>query len=223
MSYTLILANLAPLFLGLGAIAAFCWFLDNLMGDTYRPNSSNKTEEPEKGKTEPAIDWRRGIVRLIGLIGIPTGILCFASLVSIILNPGLTPYGDLLTLFLLAWMGIALFLTPINKLPWAALIGLAAGIIAVIAVIAFAPIIPEIITQQIPLKYILIGIFIIVGVIVFTLFKWAENILDLITTIMGSRPFLLILSFIAIAQAIALPLVFILFGGAGGILWFFIH
>lgn len=223
MSWSIILANLAPLFLGLGAIAAFSWFVDALMGDTYRPSKSGKENESEEGKSGSTIDWRRGIVRLIGLIGIPMGILCFASLVSLILNPGLTPYGDPLTLFLLAWMGIALFLTPINKLPWAALIGLVAGIIAVIAVIAFAPLIPGFIIEQISLKWILIGIFIIVGVVVFTLFKWAENILDLITSILGSRPFLLLLTFIGLAQAIALPVVFIAFGGAGGILWFFIH
>ncbi|MFX1509495.1 MAG: hypothetical protein ACFFBR_04220 [Promethearchaeota archaeon] len=223
MSWTILLANLAPLFLGLGAVAAFCWFLDNLMGETYRSSNSGKADEEGKSEPEPTIDWRRGIVRLIGLIGIPMGILCFVSLASILLTPGQNIYGDPLTLFLLAWMGIALFLTPINKLPWAALIGLAAGLIAVIAVIALAPLIPEIITQQIPLKYILIAIFIIVGVVVFTLFKWAENILDLITSILGSRPFLLILTFVALAQAIALPIVWIVFGGMGGILWFFFH
>jgi len=223
MSWTLLLANLAPLFLGLGAMAAFAWFLDNLMGEAYRPGNSGKEEEEGKGNSAPTIDWRRGIVRLIGLIGIPMGILCFASFAAILLTPGQNLWGDPLTLFLLAWMGIALFLTPINKLPWAALIGLAAGLIAVIAVVALAPVIPEIITQQIPLKYILIGIFIIVGVVVFTLFKWAENILDLITTIMGSRPFLLILTFLAIAQAIALLVVWFVFGAQGGLIWFFFH
>ena len=90
-------------------------------------------------------------------------------------------------------------------------------------IIALAPLIPGFITEQIPLKYILIGMFIIVGVVVFTLFKWAENILDLVTTIMGSRPFLLILCFIALAQAIALPVVWFAFGAPGGILWFFFH
>jgi hypothetical protein len=223
MSWTIILANLAPLFLGLGAIASFAWFLDNLMGNTYRPGSSSKDDEEGKGESEPTIDWRRGLVRLIGLIGIPMGILCFVSFAAILLTPGQSLWGDPLTLFLLAWMGIALFLTPINKLPWAALIGLVVGVIAVIAVIALAPVIPEIITQQLPLKYILIGVFIIVGVVVFTLFKWAENILDLVTTIMGSRPFLLILFFLGLAQAIALPVVWLAFGGIGGILWFFFH
>jgi hypothetical protein len=223
MSWTIILANLAPLFLGLGAVAAFAWFLDALMGDTYRPSSGGKDEEEGKGQSDSAIGWRRGIVRLIGLIGIPMGIMCFVSFAAILLTPGLSLWGDPLTLFLLVWMGIALFLTPINKLPWAALIGLVAGIIAVIGVIAFAPLIPGFITEQIPLKYILIGMFIIVGVVVFTLFKWAENILDLVTTIMGSRPFLLILCFIGLAQAIALPAVWIAFGAPGGILWFFFH
>jgi len=223
MSWTLLLANLAPLFLGLGAMAAFAWFLDNLMGEAYRPGNSGKEEEEGKGNSAPTIDWRRGIVRLIGLIGIPMGILCFASFAAILLTPGQNLWGDPLTLFLLAWMGIALFLTPINKLPWAAIIGLAEDLIEVIAVVALAPVIPEIITQQIPLKYILIGIFIIVGVVVFTLFKWAENILDLITTIMGSRPFLLILTFLAIAQAIALLVVWFVFGAQGGLIWFFFH
>ena len=82
MSWTVILANLAPLFLGLGAAAAFAWFLDALMGDTYRP-SSGKDEEG-KGESETTIGWRRGIVRLIGIIGIPMGILCFVSFAAII-------------------------------------------------------------------------------------------------------------------------------------------
>ncbi|MFX0169640.1 MAG: hypothetical protein ACFE89_09845 [Candidatus Hodarchaeota archaeon] len=221
MSVTLILANLAPLFLSIGSIAAFAWFLDALMGPTYRTSNSNNDEESEK-ENKPAISWRRGIVRLIGLLGIPMGILCFASLASILLTP-FHPFGDLLTLFLLAWTGIALFLTPINKLPWAALIGLVAAIIAVIAVTLTAPVIPEFITTYIPLKYILIAVFLIVGILVFSLFRWAENLLDLATGILGSRPMLLILTFIGLAQAIALPIVFILFGGGGGILWFFIH
>lgn len=216
MSWTLILANLAPLFLGLGAVAAFSWFVDVLMGEVYRPSKSSKEETTEKEEQPDAIDLRRGIVRLVGLLGIPFGVLCFTSLISILLNPG-HPYGDILTLSLLAWTGIALFLTPISKLPWAALMGLAAGIIAVIAVIIIAPIIPAFITEQIALKWILIGVFIFVGVIVFGLFKWAESLLELICTILGSRPLLLILSFIGVIQAIAL----IFLGGSGGILWLF--
>lgn len=223
MSLTLILANLAPLFLALGSIAAFAWFLDSLMGPAYRPSSGSKDEEESEKPADPGIDWRRGIVRLIGLIGIPMGILCFASLVSILLNPGMTPYGDPLTLALLTWVGVAMFLTPINKLPWAALIGLVAGIIAVIITASLSPMIPDWITGQIPLNYVLIAIFIFVGVIVFTLFRWAENILDLLTTVLGSRPALLLLTFIAMAQAIALPVVWLVFGGVGGLLWFFIH
>jgi hypothetical protein len=34
---------------------------------------------------------------------------------------------------------------------------------------------------------------------------------------------LLLLAFIAMAQAIALPVVWLAFGGGGGLLWFFIH
>jgi hypothetical protein len=218
LSWTLILANLAPLFLGLGAVAAFSWFVDVLMGEVYRPSKSNEEETTEKEERTDAIDWRRGIVRLIGLLGIPFGVLCFISLISILLNPG-HPYGDMLTMCLLAWTGIALFLTPISKLPWAALMGLAAGIIAVIAVTIVAPLIPEFIIEQIALKWILIGVFIIVGVLVFGLFKWAESLLELVCTILGSRPLLLILSFVGVIQAIAL----IFFGGNGGILWLFIH
>ncbi len=222
MSWTLLLANLAPLFLGLGALATFSWFIDGLMGETYRPSVKSKENEEEESDTSSAISWRRGIVRLIGLLGIPFGILCLISLVSILFNQP-HPFGDLLTLFLLAWMAIALFLTPISKLPWAALMGLVAGIIAVIAVTLIAPVIPGFILESISLKWILVIVFIVVGVFVFSLFKWAENILQLVCTILGSRPMLLILSFIAVAQAIALPVIFILFGAGGGILYFFIH
>jgi len=228
MSWTLLLADLAPLFLALGAVSAFCWFIDALMGEVYRPSKSSKKESGEDKKAEkaqeeePSIGWRRGLVRLVGLLGIPFGVLCLASLVSILFNPG-HPYGDLLTIALLAWTGIALFLTPISKLPWAAIMGVGAGIIAVIAVTAIAPVIPEFITQIIALKWILIGVFIIVGVIVFGLFQWAENVLKLVCGILGSRPLLLILSFAAFIQALALPIVFLLFHSGGGVLFFFVH
>lgn len=218
MSWTFILANLAPLFLVLGGVAAFSWFVDVLMGEVYRPSKGEEEKTNDKQEKTDVVDWRRGIVRLVGLLGIPFGVLCFISLISILLNPG-HPYSDMLTMGLLAWTGIALFLTPISKLPWAALMGLAAGIIAVIAVILIAPLIPEFILEQIALKWILIGVFIIVGVLVFGLFKWAESLLELICTILGSRPLLLILSFACVIQAIAL----ILFIGNGGILWLFIH
>jgi len=216
MSWTLILADLAPLFLGLGAISAGSWFIDVVMGEVYRP------EPGEEGEKAPTIGWRRGIVRLVGLLGILFGALCFASMVSLLFTPG-HPYSDPLTLGLLCWMGIALFLTPISKLPLAALAGFAAGLAAVIAVTALAPIIPEFVFQYISLKWILIGVFLLVGVLVFSLFKWAEEILELICGILGSRPLLLILSFIGIVQALALPAVLLAFGGSGGILWFFIH
>jgi len=228
MSWTLLLANLAPLFLALGAISAFSWFVDALMGDVYRPSKNSKKEPGDDKKAEqaeeeePGIGWRRGVVRLVGLLGIPFGVLCLASLVSILFTPG-HPFGDLLTLVLLGWAGIALFLTPISKLPWAALMGLAAGIIAVIAVIALAPIIPAFITEHIALKWILIAAFVIVGILVFGLFQWAENVLKLVCGILGSRPLLLILSFAGFVQAIALPIVFVLFGAGGGILFFFLH
>jgi len=217
MSWTLILANLAPLFLGLGAISAGSWFLDVVMGEVYRPEPGAEGEEET-----PSIGWRRGVVRLVGLLGIPFGALCFASMVALLFNPG-HPYADLLTLALLCWMGIALLITPISKLPLAALAGLAAGLAAVIAVVALAPIIPEFVFQYVSLKWILIGVFLLVGILVFSLFKWAEEILELVCGILGSRPLLLILSFIGLVQAIALPAVLLAFGGGGGILWFFLH
>jgi hypothetical protein len=101
--------------------------------------------------------------------------------------------------------------------------GLAAGIIAVIVVIFLAPLIPGFITEHIALKWILAAVFIIVGILVFGLFQWAENVLKLVCGILGSRPLLLILSFAAIIQAVALPIVYILFGAGGGILYFFLH
>jgi hypothetical protein len=228
MDLTFLLAGLAPLFLALGALAAFSWFIDGLMGEVYRPSKSTKKESGKGEKSEkaeeeePSIGWRRGVIRLIGLLGIPFGILCLASLVSILFTPG-HPYGDLLTLALLAWAGIALFLTPFSKLPWAAIMGLAAGIIAVIAVTLVAPVIPAFITQHIALKWILIAVFIIAGVLVFGLFQWADNVLKLVCGILGSRPLLLILSFAAFIQAVALPVVYILYGSGGGVLFFFMH
>ncbi len=217
MSITLILSNLAPVFLGLASISAFSWFVDALMPDTYRPS---KSEEDSSEEAAPEIGWRRGLVRLVGLLGIPFGIMCLASLVSILFNQP-HPFGDLLTLILLGWAAIGLFLTPFSKISWAALLGLAAGIGAAILVALY---VPDFILAYVSLKWLLIIAFILVGVFVFALFRWAESLLQLICGIFGSRPLLLLLAFAGFAQAIALPLVYTLYAGAGGgILYFFLH
>jgi hypothetical protein len=215
MSITLILADLAPLFLGLASISAFSWFIDALMPEPERPSKS----EEEAGAESPAIGWRRGLVRLIGFLGIPFGILCLASLVSLLFNLP-HPFGDLLTLILLGWAAIGLFLTPFTKISWAALLGLGAGIGAAILVALY---VPDFILAYISLKWLVIIAFIIVGVFVFALFRWAEHLLQLICGIFGSRPLLLLLAFAGFAQAIALVAVYVLFGAGGGILYFFIH
>ncbi len=220
MSITLILSNLTPLFLGLASISAFSWFIDALMPEPQRPSKS----EEESGAEAPPIGWRRGLVRLVGFLGIPFGILCLASLVSLLFYPVFFgvghPYGDLLTLILLGWAALGLFLTPFTKISWAALLGLAAGIGAAILVALY---VPDFIIAFVSLKWLVIIAFIVVGVFVFALFRWAEHLLQLICGIFGSRPLLLILAFAGFAQAIALVAVYLLFGAGGGILYFFLH
>jgi hypothetical protein len=135
------------------------------------------------------------------------GILCFALAVAVVINPYWNPqamlYNDPITVVLLAILGFVLLIAPLAKYPWSAIFGMLGGVIAAIA-IAF--LLPDSVVAILPfsLKWLLIIVFVIVGLIIFIAFKWIEDLTKAFAMLLASRPVTLILMIIGIIQAIAL-------------------
>jgi hypothetical protein len=128
------------------------------------------------------------------------GIVSFAALFSL-LTSGITDpfYGDPLTLALLGLIGFVLLIAPIAKVPWAALFAL---IIAIIISFLVAIFTPPWLSALIPFNFTwdLVGIFIVIGIIVFISLKWFEELIKAFAMIIASRPITLILALLGIMQ-----------------------
>lgn len=111
---------------------------------------------------------------------------------------------DAYTTYLLIIAGFALILKPIKDFPWAALLGLIAGGLSAGAVYFFFSL-PQTIFG-IDSIWIYLAIFLIPAVIVYMVFKFIEDLLKMVGTILGSKPITFIIGFICIAQGILLLL-----------------
>ena len=95
-------------------------------------------------------------------------------------------------------------LKPIKDFPWAALLGLIAGGLSAGAVYFFFSL-PSTIFG-IDSIWIYLAIFLIPAIIVYMIFKFIEDLLKIVGTILGSKPITFIVGFICIAQGILLLL-----------------
>ena len=156
------------------------------------------------------------IVKPVPVVGKPASILTkilsffgfFAGILLVITGGAAwqaqAPTIDNYTIYLLIIAGLALILKPIKDFPWAALIGLIAGCLCAGAVYFFYPLSETVF--GISSTWIYLIIFFIPAVIVYMVFKFIEDILKLIGTLLASRPATLIVGFVCIAQGILLLL-----------------
>jgi len=114
------------------------------------------------------------------------------------------PQIDNYTIALLIIAGLALILKPIKDFPWAALLGLIAGGLCAGAVYFFFPL-PETVFG-IASIWVYVIIFLIPAVIVYMVFKFIEDVLKLIGTILASKPVTFIIGCICIAQGVLMLL-----------------
>ena len=180
-----VLTNYIPHILILGGILATSWFLEKLL----RP-------VPVVGKPASIL------TKILSFFGFFAGIL-------LVVTGGVawqtqTPQVDTYTIYLLIIAGLVLILRPIKDFPWAALIGLIAGGLCAGAVYFFYPL-PETVFGIASIWVYLI-IFLIPAVIVYMVFKFIEDVLKLVGTLLASRPVTLIVGFICIAQGVLLLL-----------------
>jgi hypothetical protein len=180
-----ILVNNTEYILIIGGIIATAWFIEKLV------------------KPVPVVGTPASILtKIVSFFGF------FAGIILIITGAAAwqtqAPNVDTYTIYLLIIAGLVLILRPIKDFPWAALLGLIAGGLSAGAVYFFFPL-PETVLGIASIWVYLI-IFLIPAVIVYMVFKFIEDVLKLIGTLLASKPVTLIVGGICIAQGILLLL-----------------
>ena len=164
-----------------------------------------------------ALSWFiEKIVKPVPVVGTPASILTkiisffglFAGIALVITGAAAwqtqVPQIDNYTIVLLIIAGLALILKPIKDFPWAALLGLLAGGLAAGAVYFFFTL-PDTVFG-IASTWVYVIIFFVPAVIVYMVFKFIEDILKIIGTLLASKPVTFIVGCVCIAQGILLLL-----------------
>ena len=164
-----------------------------------------------------AMSWFiQRVIKPVPIVGTPTSILIrvvsfFGFFVGIALMitgaaawQSQAPNVDTYTQYLLIVAGLILILKPIKDFPWAALLGLLAGGLVTGAVYFFYPL-PETVLG-IGSIWVYVALFLIPAVIVYMVFKFIEDVLKLLGTLLASRPITFIVGAICITQGILLIL-----------------
>ncbi len=179
------LVDYTPYILILGGVVAISWFLEKLV----RP-------VPVVGQPVSIL------TKIVSFFGFFVGILLIVTGAAA-LSMG-TSQGDLYTKYLLIVAGLALFLRPIKDIPWAALLGLIVGGLCAGIVYFFFPLQGPVFGISSIWVYLLI--FLIPAVLVYIVFKFIEDLLKLIGTLLGSKPVTFIVGLVCIAQGVLLLL-----------------
>ena len=183
MSFELLVDN-TPLILILGGVIAASWLLEKLVRPT-----------PVVG--EPA----SRLVKATALFSFFVGILLLVTAGAAWSTEA--PEVDTGTRYLLIVTGLALFLKPLKDIPWAALMGLVVGGLCV-GLLFFYPL-PEMV-YGISSKWIYVIAFLIPALFAYVFFKFVEDVLRLIGTVLAFKPVAIALGLICIAQGILLLL-----------------
>jgi hypothetical protein len=180
-----ILVNYTPYILILGGVIAISWFLEKLV------------------KPVPMVGTPASILtKIMSFFGFFAGILLIITGAAAWQTHA--PQVDTYTIYLLIIAGLVLILRPIKDFPWAALLGLIAGGLSAGAVYFFFPL-PETVFG-ISAIWVYVIIFLIPAVMVYMVFKFIEDVLKLLGTLLASKPVTLIVGFVCIAQGILLLL-----------------
>jgi len=180
-----ILVNNAEYILIFGGFIAISWFIQKVV------------------KPVPVIGTTASILtRIISFFGFFVGILLIVT--GAAAWKAQATNIDTYTTYLLIIAGLALMLKPIKDFPWAALLGLIAGGLCAGAVYFFFPL-PETVFGIASL-WIYIAIFMIPAVLVYMVFKFIEDVMKMVGSILASRPVTFIVGFMCIAQGILLLL-----------------
>jgi len=180
-----ILVNYTPYILILGGAIAISWFIE-------------KVVKPMPIVGTPA----RILTKIVSFFGFFAGILLLLTGATAWQTQA--PQVDTYTIYLLLIAGVILMLKPIKDFPWAALLGLIAGGLCAGAVYFFFPL-PETVLG-VSAVWVYVAIFLVPAVIVYMVFKFIEDVMKLLGTLLASKPVTFIVGCVCIAQGILLLL-----------------
>jgi hypothetical protein len=178
-----LLVSNAPYILIVGGIAASSWLLEKLVRRT-----------PIIGKP---LRW---FVKIISGLGFVIGILLMATGIVVWAVQG----QDSVTQTLLIVTGIALFLKPIKDIRWASLIGLTVGCLCLGYVMLLNPLPPSFF--GIESKWIYAAIFLVPALFTYLLFRFVEDLLTFVGTILSFRFVAITIGMLCVIQGILLLL-----------------
>lgn len=145
-------------------------------------------------RTVKPLSW---IVKVISFLGF------FIGIILLITATGMwESMPDLYTQYLLIVTGFALILKPIKDIPWAALIALIVGGVCAGYIFLYAPL-PETVFG-IASTWIYLILFLVPTLMIYTFFKFIEDLLRLVGFLLASRPVAIILGLICILQGFLL-------------------
>ena len=180
-----ILVNNTEYILIIGGIIAISWFLEKLL----KPVPIVGTPASILTKIMSFFGFFAGIILIV------TGAAAWQTQATQV---------DTYTIYLLIIAGLVLMLRPIKDFPWAALLGLIAGGLSAGAVYFFFPLTGPVF--GIASIWVYVIIFLIPAIIVYMVFKFIEDVLKLLGTLLASKPITFIVGCVCIAQGVLLIL-----------------
>ena len=193
-------ADSAAIMLVICGLMALVWFFyEGVRRGWVKP----KGEEWERDKVSRSLKIIIGLGIILGVITLVTGI------VTMVMNirPSLAyerlngSHFDWLTSIALLVMGVAMFLKPLEDLPLAALIGLAAGAGAALLVALILP--QDLVTrasEYVNMKWVLFGLFALVATIVGVAIKFWLSSIEAISKFISWPPMALITAAFCLVQ-----------------------
>lgn len=176
-----ILVDLAPIVLLFGGVTASSWLLEQLL-----------SRAPVVGHLLALL------LKALASLGFLVGVLLLVTAASGLSFQAL----DSGTIILLTVTGLALFLKPLKDVRWAALFGLIAGGLCVGLVFILHPL-PEAILG-VSSSWVYLLIFLVPALLAYLLFKFIEDLLKLVASILAFKPVTIILGVACIVQGFLL-------------------
>jgi len=139
-------------------------------------------------------------VKGLGYLGIIVGVLLLATGVMVLLDKA----WSIDVWVLLIVTGLGFVLKPLSKVPFSALLGLIAGLVCAGLLYLYFPLPATVF--GVSSIWIYLAVFLVPALIVFIIFKFAEDLMKLFGMVLGSWPVLTVLGFLCIAQGILLLL-----------------
>jgi len=140
------------------------------------------------------------VLKGLGYLGIVVGALLLATGVVVLLEQtsSIEVWG------LLVVTGLGLVLKPLSKIPFSALFGLGVGLVCAGLLYLYFPLPATVL--GVSSMWIYLAVFLVPALIVFLIFKFAEDLAKLFGMVVGSWPVMAVLGFLCIAQGILLLL-----------------